>query len=73
MSNTTVVLIPIEPEKFNYCVGRYWEGTTGALAVYAYGSQVHYDTKKDANAFLKYVKKQSPKHDYKIFRLVEEV
>jgi hypothetical protein len=60
--------IPVESEKFNYCIGHYREGSDGAIESFA----VINVTKEVANKFLGYVKKQSPEHDYKIFRVVEE-
>lgn len=56
-------------KKFNYCVGRYWNGKDGQVSVYAYGSEVHYGTMEDAIAFRDYVKQQSPEHNWKIFEL----
>lgn len=61
--------------KFNYAVGKYWEG--GSVGCYAYGSEVHYGTVTEANNFLNYVKGQDKKKpvkdrsDYRIFMLVE--
>ena len=63
--------------KFNYAVGRYWEGESGSVGCYAYGSEVHYGTVTEANNFLNYVKAQDKKKpvkdrsDYRIFMLVE--
>jgi hypothetical protein len=58
----------MKDEKFNFCVGHYWEGNEGEIAVYAYHSEVHYGTMKEAKRFLKYVKKQSD-HKYQIFKV----
>lgn len=63
------------PKKFNYAVGRYWEGDNGSVGCYAYGSEVHYGTMADARNFLAYVQSQkktkSEQKQYKIFQLVE--
>lgn len=61
--------------KFNFGVGCYWEGESGSVGLYAYGSEIHHGTMKDANNFLKYVKSQqqdeADQMKYKIFMLVE--
>jgi hypothetical protein len=63
--------------KFNYAVGQYWEGESGSVGCYAFGSEVHYGTTEEANNFLNYVKgkeKEKPvedRKDYRIFMLVE--
>lgn len=62
-------------QQFNYAVGSYWNGESGAVGCYAYGSEVHHGTMKDAQDFLEYVKSQcktkAEKAKYKIFMLVE--
>ena len=57
-------------DKFNYCIGSYREGCN-SIGCYAYGREVFYGTIKDAEDFMKYVKKQSPDKQWKIFKLVE--
>jgi hypothetical protein len=56
--------------EFNYCIGSYWEGNSGSIGVYAYGSEVHYGTIEDATSFLEYVKKKYPGENYQIFKVV---
>jgi hypothetical protein len=58
-------------EKFNYCVGRYWEGNRGSIGCYTYLGEVKYGTMEEAEGFLAYVKRQGPEKDYKIFKVVE--
>lgn len=64
-----------QSKKFNYAVGFYWEGDSGSVGCYAYGSEHFYGTMEDAQNFLKYVQSQkktkSEKEKYKIFQLVE--
>jgi len=64
-----------QAKKFNYAVGHYWEGESGAVGCYAYHSEVHYGTMVDAQNFLAYVQSQkktkAEKAKYKIFQLVE--
>lgn len=66
-----------QAKQFNYAVGFYWEGDSGSVGCYAYGSETHYGTMEDAQNFLKYVqsqqadKKKADRKDYKIFQLVE--
>jgi hypothetical protein len=66
-----------QAKKFNYAVGFYWEGDSGSVGCYAYGSEHFYGTMEDAQNFLKYVqdqqltKKKADRKDYKIFQLVE--
>jgi hypothetical protein len=59
-------------EKFNYCVGFYWE-EDGAIGTYTYLNNIFYGTLDDANNFLTYVKGKNPERDYKIFKLEEYV
>lgn len=60
---------------FNFGVGSYWEGESGSVGLYAYGSEIHHGTMKEANNFLEYVqgrqKTKAEKAKYKIFMLVE--
>lgn len=60
---------------FNYGVGSYWNGESGSVGLYAYGSEIHHGTMEEANDFLKYVQSQQKtkvdKDKYKIFMLVE--
>jgi hypothetical protein len=58
-------------EKFNYCIGHYWKGDAGSIAVYAYGTEVHYGTMEDAENFLKYVQSNDSDNQYKIFKVIE--
>lgn len=59
-------------DEFNYCIGRYWEGNDGAIAVYmTYGREVKYGDLNTARESLEYVKRQSPEGDWKIFELLE--
>ena len=59
-----------DKQKFNYCVGHYWEdGCT--IDAYSCMGEVTYGTLKDAKKFLKYVKDKDPNEDYKIFMVVE--
>lgn len=64
-----------QAKKFNYAVGFYWEGDSGSVGCYAYGSEHFYGTMEDAQNFLKYVQSQkktkAEKEKYKIFQLVE--
>ncbi len=76
MSEETVV-----KEEFNYCVGHYWfgycqKGEKGSIGCYTYGGDVHHGTMEDAEAFLAYVKRQSPndndpsRGEWQIFKVV---
>ena len=57
-------------KEFNYCIAYYWHRSENdALAVYPYGSEIHFGTQKDANEFLKYVKRKESDHDWKIFKI----
>ena len=64
-------------KKFNYAVGHYWEGESGSVGCYAYGSEHFYGTMEDAKNFLAYVQKQDEekprlnRRDWRIFQLVE--
>jgi len=64
-----------QTKKFNYAVGQYWEGDSGSVGCYAYGSEVHYGTLEEAQNFLAYVqskkKTKAERAKYKIFQLVE--
>lgn len=66
-----------KPVKFNYAVGHYWEGESGSVGCYAYGSEHFYGTMEEAKSFLKYVQDQDKKEkkadrrDWRIFQLVE--
>ena len=66
-----------QAKKFNYAVGFYWEGESGSVGCYAYGSEHFYGTMEDAQNFLTYVqrqqedKKKADRKDYKIFQLIE--
>jgi hypothetical protein len=66
-----------QAKKFMYGVGFYWEGDSGSVGLYAYGSDTFYGTMEDAQNFLKYCqdqqadKKKADRKDYKIFQLVE--
>jgi hypothetical protein len=66
-----------QAKQFNYAVGFYWEGESGSVGCYAYHSEVHYGTLKEAKDFQKYCRNQQksePKdqrRDYRIFQLVE--
>ena len=50
-------------ESFNYCVGRKWPNSD-ALCIYTYFGEVHYGTLDDAEAFKKYVEKQTGEKSY---------
>jgi hypothetical protein len=63
-------IVPVEPEKFNYCVGHYW--SDGDISYWDDGCVVRRGTKEDADKFLEYVNTINDR-DYKIFRLTEEV
>lgn len=65
-------------QKFNYAVGTYWEGNSGAVGCYtSYNSEVKFGALKDAKAFRDYcvnnsdLNEDGSKPDYKIFMLVE--
>lgn len=58
-------------KQFNYCVGHYWKGDSGSIGCYAFGSEVHFGTKKQAKDYLEYVKQRSPEEDWKIFVVTE--
>lgn len=66
-----------KPVKFNYAVGHYWEGESGSVGCYAYGSEHFYGTMEEAKSFLKYVQdqdkneKKADRRDWRIFQLVE--
>ena len=65
-----------EPKKFMYGIGFYWEGDSGSVGLYAYGSEVFYGSMQDAKNFQTYCQNQPDnkgqrKRNYKIFQLVE--
>lgn len=64
--------------EFNYAIGRYWKGKSGAIAVYTYGSEVHCGDLDQAKSLLKIIQEKADskkdtdgKKVYKIFQLVE--
>lgn len=58
-------------KKFNYAVGHYWDEEDGPIGFYSYFGEIHHDTLKEAEKFLKYVKSQSPEEDWRIFQVIE--
>jgi hypothetical protein len=63
-------------KNFMYGVGFYWEGDSGAVGLYACGSDTFYGTMEDARNFQAYCQtrpdnKGKNKRAYKIFQLVE--
>jgi hypothetical protein len=54
-------------ELFDYVVAHPWPG--GRLSTYAYGTEVQRGTEENARAFLAYVQRQSPGHDWNIYRV----
>ena len=56
-------------KRFNYVIAHPWENNPDSLAVYAYYTEVHYGTKEDAKELLEYVKRKSPCHDWKIYKI----
>lgn len=56
--------------EFNYAIGRYWKGKSGAISTYAFGTEVHYGDKTDAENMRKFIEERTGKK-YKIFELVE--
>ena len=65
-------------KKFNYAIGHYWEGESGSVGCYAYGSEHFYGTMEQAKSFLEYVqemdkkeKKKADRRDWRIFQLIE--
>tara|TARA_R110002167_G_scaffold45083_1_gene135549 strand:- start:25258 stop:25575 length:318 start_codon:yes stop_codon:yes gene_type:complete len=65
------VRIPPLPPDFkvmkNYIVGRFWTDDDNHLAVYMYRNEVQWGSIKAADAFLQYVKEQSPDNEWQIF------
>ena len=59
-------------EKFNYIIGRYWEGTNQLSAWECFGT-VHYDTKEVAEIHLNNVINKSDHKDWKIFKIGESL
>lgn len=65
-----------QAKQFNYAVGHYWEGESGPVGCYAYGSEHFYGTMEQAKNFLKYVQSQDgrllkDRRDWRIFQLIE--
>ncbi len=65
-----------QSKKFMYGVGFYWEGDSGSVGLYAYGSEVFHGTMEEARNFREYCQtrpdnKGKEKRNYKIFQLVE--
>lgn len=57
--------------KINYVVAHYWDDEPSRLGAYMiHNSEVQFGTIEDAKTFLKYVRKKSPEHKWKIFQLV---
>jgi hypothetical protein len=55
----------------NYVVAHYWDEEPQRLGAYmAYNSEVQFGTLEDAKEFLKYVRRQSPGHKWRLFQLV---
>jgi hypothetical protein len=46
-------------KKYNYVIARYWSDDSDSLCVYAYGSEVHYGTKQDAESFARVITKRA--------------
>jgi hypothetical protein len=46
-------------KKYNFVIARRWDDERDALCVYAYGSEVHYGTKKDAELMAKGISERS--------------
>jgi len=64
----------LEPETFNFCVGRPWpknpkNPSDTALNIYAYGSQIHHGTMANAEKFRDYVNAQTGEENF-IYKLV---
>jgi len=65
----------IMSEQFSFCVGHPWsdeyphEDDTN-ISVYAFGTQVHHGTMKDALRIREYVNKRTGKNNY-IYKLVQ--
>ncbi len=57
-------------EKFSFCVGRPWPGSKTNIRLYAYGTEVYYGKMSDAEAFRKYVDKQTGEKNF-IYKLVK--
>lgn len=57
--------------KYNFAVGFYWEGDSGAVGCYSTGSEVFYATLQEAKEFQTYCHARNNKQTYKIFQLVE--
>jgi hypothetical protein len=61
-----------EEREFNFCIARYWNSEGGQLAVYTYGSQVHYGTMGSALELLSHVCAKQPSSEYFICEVVPE-
>ena len=55
-------------EKFNYIIACLWP-ETNQLNTYTLYHQVQYGSQEDTEKYLAYVKKQSPKEDWKIIKI----
>jgi hypothetical protein len=59
-------------EKFNYAIGTYWEGDRGNIGAYMiHSNEIFYGTRKQAEETLKYVQREAPDSEWKIFVLSE--
>jgi len=57
--------------QINYVVAHYWDDEPSRLGAYMiHNSEVQFGTIEDAKTFLKYVRKASPEHKWKIFQLI---
>jgi len=58
-------------KEFNYVIGRYWKGKSGAISSYTlFSSDLYYGTEKEAEKSKEYIEGITGKK-YKIFELIE--
>lgn len=59
-------------KEFNYVIGRYWKGKSGAISSYTlFSSDLYYSNKEDAERNKKHIEGLTGKK-YKVFELVEQ-
>jgi len=58
-------------KEFNYVIGHYWEDNGSIAAYMMFNNEVFYGTMNQAKKDLKYVKRQDPDQEWKIFVVKE--
>lgn len=54
----------MKEKQFNFVIGKIWEGTENQLAVYAYGSVVHYGNREYAEELRDYINEKEGNNEF---------